>query len=309
MRNLLSLHRVGIRRACTSTCGGAIPKAPPNFKIDSLEPAFSAEQMDYHYNKHYKGYHDTVHRLMKGTQFEVRPLVDVVRTSHQSIQSGDLHNIGIFNASAQIFNHSFLWECLKPNTKPNEAVANQITKHFGSVEKFKQQFTAEALAHFGSGWVWMYLSLGPGMSTGNLVIKSTHDADTIITNDCIKPILVVDVWEHSYYIDYRNRRAEYMENFWKVCNWDFVAKGLGHLYGKPVKKSPTKVRLEEGKEYAWCACGTSTTEPFCDSLSHIGTSLDGIPIHVKETKDYNLCSCKQTKTPPFCDGTHKTVMM
>lgn len=300
----------GVRFACTSTCGGSIPKtpAPLAYKLDALAPYFSAEQMDYHFNKHYQGYHDTVHRLMKGTQYEFQPLVDVVRSSAAAIASGDTHVKPIFNAAAQIFNHSFFWECLSPGEEqPNAGVEAQISKTFGSMDNFKQIFSNEALNFFGSGWVWLYLSLGPGMSEGNLVIKTTRDGDTPIVNDCIKPILVMDLWEHAYYIDCRNRRAEYIDNFWKVVNWRFVAKGLGHLYGEVAQKGPTKVKLEAGKEYAWCSCGTSTTEPFCDMLSHVGSSLDGVIIPVPETKEYNLCSCKQTRNPPFCDGTHKTL--
>ncbi len=176
----------------------------------SLAPLMSDETLEYHHGKHHNTYVTNLNNLIPGTEFENLSLEDIVKKS-----SG-----GIFNNAAQVFNHDFFWNGLTPTQGAIPAsVEAALTKTFGSVEKFKEEFTAKAIGQFGSGWAWLVLD------GSELKIVTTSNAGCPIT-DGLKPVLTCDVWEHAYYIDTRNARPKFLENFWKLVNWDFVAKNL-----------------------------------------------------------------------------------
>lgn len=185
---------------------------PLPFAKDALAPTISAETIEYHYGKHHQTYVDNLNKLTAGTEFADMPLEDIVRKS-----SGP-----IFNNSAQVWNHTFFWNCLTPQggAAPTGTVGDAINKQFGSFDKFKEQFTQAAVTQFGSGWAWLVRK-----ADGSLAIVQTSNAANPMTNGD-KPLLTCDVWEHAYYIDYRNARAKFVENFWKLVNWDFVAKNM-----------------------------------------------------------------------------------
>lgn len=188
-------------------------KLPPlPFAKDALEPVISAETIDYHYGKHHQAYVNNLNKLILGTEFEDMPLEDIIKKS-----SG-----GIFNNAAQVFNHTFYWHCLAPDAggTPQGELAGAIDQAFGSFEAFKEKFSATAATTFGSGWAWLVKD-----SDGKLEIISTSNAGTPLTEDK-KPLLTCDVWEHAYYIDYRNARPSYIDKFWELVNWDFVAGNL-----------------------------------------------------------------------------------
>jgi Fe-Mn family superoxide dismutase len=179
---------------------------------DALKPHISAETIEYHYGKHHRAYVDNLNKLIPGTEFENMALEDIIKKA-----SG-----GIFNNAAQVWNHTFYWNCLSPGGggAPAGALAAAIDKAFGSFEKFKEQFASAGATRFGSGWAWLVKN-----PDGSLAIESTSNADNPI-KEGKKPLLTCDVWEHAYYIDYRNARAKYIEAFWNIVNWDFVASGM-----------------------------------------------------------------------------------
>jgi Fe-Mn family superoxide dismutase len=188
-----------------------LPALP--YAQDALAPHISAETLDFHYGKHHKTYVDKLNGLVAGTEFEKKSLEDVVKTS-----TG-----GMFNNAAQIWNHSFYWNCLSPNGggAPTGKAADAINKAFGSFEKFKEEFTNSAVNNFGSSWTWLVQK-----ADGSVAIVNTSNAATPLTDAATKPVLTVDLWEHAYYIDYRNARPKYMEAFWALVNWDFVSANL-----------------------------------------------------------------------------------
>ncbi|WP_369602079.1 superoxide dismutase [Fe] [Hahella sp. SMD15-11] len=181
---------------------------PLPFAKDALAPVISEETLEYHYGKHHKAYVDKLNALVPGTEFEGKSLEEIIKTS-----SG-----GIFNNAAQVWNHTFYWNCLSPNGggEPTGAVADAINKAFGSFEAFKQKFNESAVNNFGSGWTWLVKN-----DDGSVEIVNTSNAGTPLAEGR-KAILTVDVWEHAYYIDYRNARPKYLEELWKLVNWDFV---------------------------------------------------------------------------------------
>lgn len=187
-----------------------LPQLP--FAKDALEPVISAETIDYHYGKHHQAYVNNLNKLIAGTEFEDMSLEEIIKKS-----SG-----GIFNNAAQVFNHTFYWNCLSPDCggEPVGALAEAIEQAFGSFDAFKEKFSATAATTFGSGWAWLVKD-----ADGKLQIVSTSNAGTPLTQDQ-KPLLTCDVWEHAYYIDYRNARPSYIEKFWDLVNWDFVASNL-----------------------------------------------------------------------------------
>ncbi|MCB9060486.1 MAG: superoxide dismutase [Fe] [Halobacteriovoraceae bacterium] len=178
----------------------------------ALEPHISAETIDYHYGKHHNAYVTKLNAGIEGTEFAKMSLEDIIRKS-----SG-----GLFNNAAQVFNHTFYWNCLKPNGggEPTGTLAEAINKAFGSFGKFKDEFTNSAATNFGSGWTWLVKD-----SSGSLKIVNTDDAGCPLT-DGLTPVLTIDVWEHAYYIDYRNARPDYINAFWNLVNWDFAASNL-----------------------------------------------------------------------------------
>jgi len=188
-----------------------LPALP--YAKNALEPHMSAETLEYHYGKHHQTYVTNLNNLVKGTEFENQSLENIIVKS-----SG-----GIFNNAAQVWNHTFFWHCLKPNGggKPTGALAAAIDKAFGSFDAFKEKFSQTALTTFGSGWAWLVKN-----KDGSLAIVSTSNAQTPMTQGQTA-LLTIDVWEHAYYIDYRNARVKFIEAFWNIVNWDFVAKNLG----------------------------------------------------------------------------------
>ncbi len=188
-----------------------LPALP--YARDALAPHISAETIDYHYGKHHNTYVEKLNGMVPGTEFEGKSLEEVIKTS-----SG-----GVFNNAAQIWNHSFYWECLSPNGggDASGAVAKAIDAAFGSFADFKKAFTDAAVGNFGSGWTWLVKN-----SDGSVAIVNTSNAETPLTDSSVTPLLTVDVWEHAYYIDYRNARPKYMDAFWALVNWDFVNKNL-----------------------------------------------------------------------------------
>lgn len=187
-----------------------LPALP--YAQNALEPHISAETLEYHYGKHHNTYVVNLNNLIKDTEFAAKTLEEIIKTS-----SG-----GIFNNAAQVWNHTFYWHCLSPNGggEPTGKVADAIKQSFGSFAEFKAQFTDAAVKNFGAGWTWLVKK-----ADGTLAIVSTSNAATPLTTSD-KPLLTVDVWEHAYYIDYRNARPKYLENFWTLVNWSFVEQNL-----------------------------------------------------------------------------------
>ena len=184
-----------------------LPALP--YEMDALAPHISKETLEFHYGKHHKAYVDKLNGMVGGTEFENADLETIVKGS-----SG-----GMFNNAAQVWNHTFYWNCLSPNGggAPTGALADAINASFGSFDSFKEQFTALAIGTFGSGWAWLVKK-----ADGTLGLESTSNAATPLTGDA-KALLTCDVWEHAYYVDYRNARPAYVEAFWNLVNWDFVA--------------------------------------------------------------------------------------
>jgi Fe-Mn family superoxide dismutase len=178
----------------------------------ALEPHISAETIDFHYGKHHQTYVTNLNKMIEGTEFESMDLEAIIRKSQG----------GMFNNAAQVWNHTFYWNCLSPNGggEPTGALAEAINKAFGSFAQFKEQFSQTAITTFGSGWGWLVQR-----PDGSLALVSTSNAATPLTGED-KPLLTIDVWEHAYYIDYRNARPKYVESFWALVNWDFVAGNL-----------------------------------------------------------------------------------
>ncbi len=178
----------------------------------ALEPVISGETIDYHYGKHHKAYVDNLNKMIEGTEFAGMALEDIIRKSQGAM----------FNNAAQVWNHTFYWNCLKPNGggEPTGKLAEAIKAAFGDFAKFKEQFSDTAVKTFGSGWAWLVQR-----PDGSLAVASTPNAATPLTGED-KALLTCDVWEHAYYIDYRNARPKYVESFWNLVNWDFVASNL-----------------------------------------------------------------------------------
>lgn len=188
-----------------------LPALP--YAKDALEPHISAETLEYHYGKHHNTYVVKLNGLISGTEFEHKTLEEIIKSS----------TAGIFNNAAQVWNHTFYWHCLSPNGggEPTGDLATAINGAFGSFDEFKTKFTESAVNNFGSGWTWLVKK-----SDGSLAIVNTSNAATPITEAGVTPLLTVDVWEHAYYIDYRNVRPDYMAAFWKLVHWDFVAENF-----------------------------------------------------------------------------------
>lgn len=187
-----------------------LPELP--YSKDALAPTISAETIDFHYGKHHQAYVTNLNNLVKGTPFENMTLEEIIVKSEG----------GIFNNAAQVWNHTFYWNCMKPNGggEPTGKLAEAINKSFGSFATFKEKFTDAAKTQFGSGWAWLVQN-----ADGSLAIEKTANAENPMTKKQT-PLMTCDVWEHAYYIDYRNARPTYIENFWKLVNWDFISKNL-----------------------------------------------------------------------------------
>jgi len=190
----------------------AIELPPLPYARDALAPHISAETLDYHYGKHHQTYVTNLNNLIKGTEFENMDLVAIVKKAQG----------GMFNNAAQIWNHTFYWNSLSPKGggEPSGKIADAIKKTFGSFAQFKEDFTKTAVGTFGSGWAWLVQR-----ADGGLGLVSTSNAATPLTGSD-RPLLTCDVWEHAYYIDYRNARPKYVEAFWNLANWDFASDQL-----------------------------------------------------------------------------------
>jgi Fe-Mn family superoxide dismutase len=188
-----------------------LPDLP--YPKDALAPIISERTLEFHHGKHHKAYVDNANKLIAGTELENLDLETIVKKT-----AGDPSKVGIFNNAAQVWNHSFYWKCMKPNGggAPSGAVSQKIAADFGSFEKFVEEIKNAGATQFGSGWAWLVLN-------GNkLQVTKTANAGNPLT-DGMKPLLVVDVWEHAYYLDYQNRRPDYLTAFVdKLINWDFV---------------------------------------------------------------------------------------
>jgi len=188
-----------------------LPELP--YAMDALAPHISQETLEYHYGKHHASYVGKLAKLIEGTEHENSDLETIVRNSDG----------GVFNNAAQIWNHSFYWNCLSPNGggAAEGSIAEAIKQSFGSFDAFKEAFTTSALTNFGSSWTWLVQN-----ADGGVEIVNTSNAATPLTDSSVTPLLTVDLWEHAYYIDYRNSRPNYMAAFWSLVNWDFVNDNL-----------------------------------------------------------------------------------
>jgi Fe-Mn family superoxide dismutase len=198
-----------------ATMAFSLPPLP--YADTALEPDYSARTFSFHHGKHHKAYVDNLNKLIAGTDLESKTLEELILLS-----AADPVKAGMFNNAAQVWNHTFFWHCMKPGGggKPTGALAAQLDEAFGSYEKFAEQFKAAAVGRFGSGWAWLALD------GGALKIVSTPNAETPMTKGQAA-LLTVDVWEHAYYLDYQNRRPDFVQVFLdKLVNWEFVAQNL-----------------------------------------------------------------------------------
>lgn len=190
-----------------------LPELP--YSLDGLEPVLSKETLEYHYGKHHQAYITNLNGLIENTDLENMPIEEIIARA----DAGPL-----FNNAAQAYNHTFYWFNMAPpkdgENRPTDQVEQAIKETFGDFEAFRTQFSELGAKHFGSGWAWLLKN-----KDGKLEMKGMHDADTPI-KDGDTPLLALDVWEHAYYVDYRNKRPDYIEAFWKVVDWSFVEKQL-----------------------------------------------------------------------------------
>ena len=184
------------------------------FAMEALQPHVSKETLEFHYGKHHNAYVTNLNNLVSGTEFENLSLEEIITKAPAG---------GVFNNAAQVWNHSFYWNCLSPNGggEPTGRLVDAINKSFGSFAEFKDKFTKSAVTNFGSGWTWLVQN-----SNGSLELLNTSNAGTALTSGRT-PLLTCDVWEHAYYVDYRNARPQYVDAFWNLVNWDFVEGNLG----------------------------------------------------------------------------------
>lgn len=192
------------------------------FEKDALEPYISARTVEVHYEKHHKGYFEKLNQIVKGTPDEKRTLTEIVAGGPEKAGKG------VYNVAAQAWNHTFYWNCLSPTPEPSEErrvpgpkMTELIEKNFASFELLRKEFTEKAAAHFGCGWVWLVKD--PDLDL--VQVWEGHDAASPIAYG-YTPLLVIDIWEHAYYLDYQNRKADYIEGWWNVVNWDFVEKQI-----------------------------------------------------------------------------------
>jgi Fe-Mn family superoxide dismutase len=188
-----------------------LPALP--YAIDALAPHISQETLEFHHGKHHQTYVTNLNNLVPGTEYEGLSLEDIIKKAPAG---------GVFNNAAQVWNHTFYWHCLNPNGggEPTGALADAINAAFGSFDKFKEEFTKTSVTTFGSGWGWLVKN-----ADGGLELMSTSNAGTPMTEGKTA-LLTCDVWEHAYYVDYRNARPAYLEAFWKLVNWEFAAQNF-----------------------------------------------------------------------------------
>jgi len=211
-----------------------LPELP--YEKNALAPAMSAETLDYHHGKHHKAYVDKANQLLEKSGDTSGTLVEIIRAARKA------EDITLFNQTAQIWNHSFFWQCLSAaqGQKPAGQLAEMIDQEFGSTDEFLEKFKAEAVGHFSNGWTWLVLD------RDQLRITSFHDADTPVAREGLKPLLTLDLWEHAYYIDYRNERPDFAEQVLKsIINWEFVAKNLD---GNGASRADQSLQVQQSVE-------------------------------------------------------------
>jgi Fe-Mn family superoxide dismutase len=188
-----------------------LPTLP--YAQNALEPHISARTLEFHHGKHHAAYVNNLNNLIKGGKFESAALEEIIKGAGAG---------SLFNNAGQHFNHCFYWNCMKPRGggDPGGKLADAIRKAFGDIAAFKKKFSDAATTHFGSGWAWLVQK-----ADGSLEVFATHDGDNPVAHGS-KPLMTCDVWEHAYYIDYRNARARYVEAWWNLVNWDFAAANL-----------------------------------------------------------------------------------
>eukprot|EP00013_Stygamoeba_regulata_P005974 CAMPEP_0177637624 /NCGR_PEP_ID=MMETSP0447-20121125/5066_1 /TAXON_ID=0 /ORGANISM="Stygamoeba regulata, Strain BSH-02190019" /LENGTH=238 /DNA_ID=CAMNT_0019139555 /DNA_START=179 /DNA_END=895 /DNA_ORIENTATION=+ len=228
------LARTALRLGKTAQAATALPGAsvskrtlftlpPLPYAVEKgLAPAISPKALDIHYNRHHNTYVQNLNRFVAGTEFEHFGNANLPEIIQKSAANPDMRPI--FNNAAQVYNHSFFFDGLSPSVAhahPSKELSDLFDSYFDGLSKFKQQFTGNAIAVFGSGWTWLV------DDDGDLKIINTSNADNpLLKGDKVTPLLTLDVWEHSYYLDFQNKRPEYVENFWNVVNWEFVAANL-----------------------------------------------------------------------------------
>ncbi len=194
----------------------SLPDLP--YSLNALEPHISARTLEFHHGKHHKAYVDNGNKLIEGTELANESIEVIIKKT-----AGDTSRMGIFNNIAQVWNHTFFWSCMKPNGggKPTGPIAQKIDADFGSYDKFAEELKNAGVTQFGSGWAWLVLN------GDRLQITKTANADNPLAH-ALKPLLTVDVWEHAYYLDYQNRRPDFLAVFINhLINWDFVNSNLG----------------------------------------------------------------------------------
>jgi len=189
-----------------------LPNLP--YAKDALAPHISEETLEFHHGKHHQAYVTNLNKLIEGSEYADMSLEEIVKSAPAG---------GVFNNAAQVWNHTFYWNCLSPNGggEPTGALADAINAAFGSFAAFKEQFAASCIGNFGSGWTWLVKN-----ADGSVELLNTSNAASALTADKT-PLMTCDVWEHAYYVDYRNARPAYVEAFWNVVNWDFVSANFG----------------------------------------------------------------------------------
>ena len=195
-----------------------LPELP--YAIDALEPHISARTLEFQHGKHHKAYVDKLNAAIKGTNYETQSLETIIESSN------DAGDAGVFNNAAQIWNHTFLWHSMSPNGggEPSSVLAAAIDAKYGSFDGFRDAFKQAAMGQFGSGWAWLVAR------DGKLEIRKTANAETPLTEDCVTPLITMDVWEHAYYLDFQNRRPDYIGAFLDhLVNWDFANANLAKV--------------------------------------------------------------------------------
>lgn len=188
-----------------------LPKLP--YDKAALEPHISAKTLEFHYGKHHAGYVEKLNGLIKGTELEKESLENIIKKTTK-----DASKSAVFNNAAQVWNHTFYWQCMKPKGGglPSGAIANKLKSDFGGYDKFVEEFKKAGVSQFGSGWAWLVVK------DGKLEVMKTANADTPMAHG-LTPLVTVDVWEHAYYLDYQNKRGDYLESYIKnLINWDFI---------------------------------------------------------------------------------------
>ena len=194
-----------------------LPSLP--YSRDALAPHISEETLNFHYGKHHQAYVTNLNKLVEGGPMESASLEEIILAS-----AGDASKAGVFNNSAQVWNHTFYWHSMKPGGggTPTGKIAEMIDRDFGSYDAFKEAFATAGATQFGSGWAWLVLD-----KDGKLAVRKTLNAETPLTEEGVTPLLTMDVWEHAYYLDYQNARPKYIETFLgELVNWDFANQNL-----------------------------------------------------------------------------------